>query len=79
MTLEQFLNEADESTWITLCGDLSFGRIQAKAEEFTAFLRPKFLERRVDSFKATGLNEIMVWIADGDMVDEEDELEKEGV
>lgn len=60
MALEELLDAADENTWVTVCGDLSFTRVQAMAGEFISFLRPKFLERRVDSVRATGQNEITV-------------------
>lgn len=79
MTLEELLDAADENTWVTVCGDLSFTRVRAMAGEFTSFLRPKFLERRVDGVRATGQNEFMVWIADGGaLIAEDDQAEKEG-
>ena len=79
MTLEELLDAAEENTWVTVCGDLSFTRVRAMAGEFTSFLRPNFLARRVDGVRATGQNEITVWIADGGAVnDEDDQAEKEG-
>ena len=71
MTLEELLNATEENTWVTVCGDLSFTRVRAMAVEFTNFLRPKFLERCVDGVRATGQNEITVWIADGEVNDED--------
>ena len=79
MTLEELLDAADENTWVTVCGDLSFTRVQAMAGEFTSFLRPKFLGRRAEGVRATGQNEITAWIADGGaLIAEDDQAEKEG-
>ena len=79
MRLEELLDAAEGNTWVTVCDDLSFTRVRAMARNFTSFLRPKFLERCIGGVRATGQNEITVWIADGGaLIAEDDQAEKEG-